>query len=178
MLDVVRSGAATAAAARHGHRCVILCEGSRPVVRFGGELALPARLSVRGTTARVELGAVEGGRLRIGEGSFINQGSSIVAHDEITIGDHARIGDFVAIYDTDHHPVQEGAAVRRAPVRIGSNVWLGRGAVILPGTDVGDHVVVGAGSVVSGHVPARTLVVGSPARAVRTLVANDAWMRP
>jgi acetyltransferase-like isoleucine patch superfamily enzyme len=119
-----------------------------------------------------------GGSLTIGERVFVNQGATIVAYVSISIGDDCRIGDYVGIYDTDHHPVEQGAEVRQAPVVIGRNVWLGRGAIVLPGVTIGDHAVVGAGSVITSDVPARTLVAGNPARVVRELSAEDGWRRP
>jgi acetyltransferase-like isoleucine patch superfamily enzyme len=162
---------------RRGIRAgLVTCEGSLPVVHGGGR-CLVGRLSLRGTTARTEIGAVRGGELAIGERVFINQGASIVAHHAISIGDDCRIGDYVAIYDTDHHPIEEGAEVRRAPVRIGTNVWIGRGAIVLPGVTIGAHSVVGAGAVVASDVEERTLVAGNPARPVRTLRASPGWRR-
>lgn len=119
-----------------------------------------------------------GGSLTIGERVFVNQGATIVAHVSISIGDDCRIGDYVGIYDTDYHPVEQGAEVRRAPVVIGRNVWLGRGAIVLPGVTIGDHAVVGAGSVITSDVPARTLVAGNPAKPIRELSAEDGWRRP
>ena len=147
------------------------------MVHGAGRVRL-GRLALRGTTAPVEIGADAGGELTIGERVFINQGATVVASLSITIGDDARIGDYVAIYDTDHHPVEQNAAVRRAPVKIGRNVWLARGAVVLPGVTIGDHSVVAAGAVVTEDVPERTLVAGNPARVLRSLQAADDWRRP
>jgi acetyltransferase-like isoleucine patch superfamily enzyme len=58
-----------------------------------------------------------------------------------------------------------------APVVLGRNVWLGANVTVLPGVTIGDDAVVGAGSVVTRNVPARTVVVGTPARVVRSLDA-------
>jgi maltose O-acetyltransferase len=57
--------------------------------------------------------------------------------------------------------IERGSAV---PVRIGSNVWIGGGAIVLPGVSIGDDAIVGAGSVVTRDVPPGTTVVGNPAR--------------
>ena len=74
---------------------------------------------------------------------------------------------------------------RELPVRIGSGSWLGTGVVVLPGVCIGEHVVVGAGSVVTTDLPDRCVAVGSPARAVRhhdgtawAAVAAEGWHRP
>jgi maltose O-acetyltransferase len=73
----------------------------------------------------------------------------------------------VQIY-TATHPLD--AALRRTgiegarPVRIGHNVWIGGGAIVLPGVTVGDDAVIGAGSVVTRDVPPGAVVVGNPAK--------------
>jgi acetyltransferase-like isoleucine patch superfamily enzyme len=156
---------------------LVTCEGRLPVVRSGGSCRI-GRLALRGTLAPVELGALPGAELVIGDRTFINQGSSVVAAHSITIGPDARIGDFAAIYDSEYHPLEESAPVRVAPVTIGANVWIARGAIILPGVAIGDHAVVAAGAVVRGNVPARSLVAGTPAKVVRELEASDGWRRP
>jgi maltose O-acetyltransferase len=55
------------------------------------------------------------------------------------------------------------------PVTIGDNVWLGGGAIVLPGVTIGENSVIGAGAVVTKDVPAGVVAVGNPARPVRTL---------
>jgi acetyltransferase-like isoleucine patch superfamily enzyme len=163
---------------RHGVRArLVTCEGRLPVVHGGGDVHL-GRLALRGSIAPVEIGALSGGSLRVGDRVFVNQGASLVAALSIEIGDDARIGDFAAVYDSDYHPVEQGAEVRRAPVRIGANAWLGRSAIVLPGVTVGEHAVVAAGAVVTRDVAPRTLVAGNPAKVVRELRADDGWRRP
>lgn len=56
---------------------------------------------------------------------------------------------------------------RTAPVSIGDNVWIGGGAVIMPGVTIGDNVVIGAGSVVTKDIPSDTIALGNPCRVVR-----------
>src|SRR3954453_3994698 len=96
---------------------LVTCEGPPPGVYGGGEARI-GRLALRGMTAPVELGALPGGRLTIGDRVFVNQAASLVAHLSITIGDAARIGAHVGLYDTDHPPVEQGHDPRRAPVTI------------------------------------------------------------
>jgi acetyltransferase-like isoleucine patch superfamily enzyme len=173
-------GTATTSArlkARRVDAGLVTSEGRAPIIHSDGEVRL-GRVALRGLAAPVELGAEPGGRLEIGDNVFVNQGATIVAAVEITIGPDCRIGDHVAIYDTDHHPVDQKTPVRRAPVRIGRNVWIARGAVVLPGVTIGDHAVVAAGSIVTGDVAPRTLVAGNPARPLRELSAADSWRRP
>jgi hypothetical protein len=87
----------------------------------------------------------------------------VICHSAIEIGPHCRIGPDCVLCDTNHHPVHEGDAVRVAPIRLGRNVWLGRGVIVLPGVTIGDHAVVAAGSVVAADIPAREVWRGNPA---------------
>ncbi|MEG2632990.1 MAG: DapH/DapD/GlmU-related protein, partial [Oscillospiraceae bacterium] len=56
---------------------------------------------------------------------------------------------------------------KTAPVHIGNNVWIGGGAIILPGVTIGDNAVIGAGSVVTKDIPSNTVAVGNPCRVLR-----------
>ena len=162
----------------HGFRSsLVICEGRLPTLHGGGTVIVRGRLALRGYVARCELGALAGARLEIGERVFVNQGASIVASKHIEIGDDSRIGDFVAIYDTNYHPIDSVHNAKCLPVVIGANVWLGRNVIVLPGSRVGDHAVATAGSVVSGEVPPRVLVSGNPAKVVKELSAPDGWRR-
>ena len=161
----------------HGARTgLVTCEGRLPVVIGGGRIHT-GRLSLRAPRVPILIGAEPAGELHIGERTFLNEGVQIVAARLIRIGADCRIGDFVAIHDSDHHSVEQSASVRCDPVTIGRNVWISRDAIILPGVTIGDHAVVGAAAVVTADVPARTLVAGNPARTIRTLQAADDWQR-
>ncbi|MEA2738694.1 MAG: maltose O-acetyltransferase, partial [Acetobacteraceae bacterium] len=103
----------------------------------------------------------------LGRDAFLNFNCVILDVCEVVIGGGAQIGPAVQIYAADH---PRDPAVRRSgkefgrPVRIGSNVWIGGGAIILPGVSVGDDAIVGAGSVVTRDVPQGATVFGNPAR--------------
>jgi acetyltransferase-like isoleucine patch superfamily enzyme len=155
----------------------VTCEGRLPLIHAAGSVRL-GRIALRCRIAPVELGAEPGGALSIADRTFINQGASLVASHLIEVGPDVRIGDFAAVYDSDRHPVDQLTPTTVAPVRIEHNAWLGRGAIVLPGSVIGAHAVVAAGAVVRGTVPARTLVAGNPARAVRVLSADEDWRRP
>ena len=73
-----------------------------------------------------------------------------------------------------YHPLDRQTRVVEAleyakPIRIGNGVWIGGGAIVLPGVTIGDGCVIGAGSVVTRDLPPDTLAVGNPARIVRSL---------
>ena len=155
----------------------VLCTGRPPILFTHGEVHVGRNVVFRGRMLRSEFGAELGGTIAVGEDTFLNEGSSVVAHHQVKIGDNCRIGELVGIFDTDHHAVDALSPVRFAPVVIGDNVWIGRGALILPGVTIGDNAVVAAGSVVTGAVPANTLVAGNPARLVRELQVVEGWRR-
>jgi acetyltransferase-like isoleucine patch superfamily enzyme len=119
--------------------------------------------------------------LTIGDRCVFGKGLSIVAHQRIEIGDDTVAGHYVYITDQNHGyedvDVPIGAQLwKNAPVRIGPGCWLGHGSVILPGTTIGTHVAVAAGSVVRGEVPDRCVVAGAPARIVRRHLPEVGWV--
>ena len=174
-----KSAICTALFNARGIRCRrVGCDGRIPRLYTKGRVTVGHRFGVRGRMLPCELGAaLPNAYLRIGNGVFINNGSTVVAHCGIEIGDNARIGDFVGIYDTDHHSIDSEHPTKHAPVIIGSNVWLGRNVIVLPGSTVGDWTVVAAGSVVKGNLPPRVLAAGNPAQPVKELVIADGWRR-
>jgi maltose O-acetyltransferase len=109
-----------------------------------------------------------GYNIAVGSGVFANFGCVFLDVVGIEVGDGCQIGTLVQILTADH---PRAPALRRQglemgrPVRIGQNVWIGSGAIILPGVSVGDDAIVGAGSVVTRDVPPGATVVGNPARA-------------
>jgi len=119
----------------------------------------------------VQLGTEESGRLCIGEHVRVNRGTTIIAYGELTIGSHTLIGEFATVRDANHM-IEKGKPIRYQPhevkpVRIGSDVWIGRGVCVLPGVAIGDGCVVGANSVVATSLPPNAVAVGAPAKVVR-----------
>lgn len=157
---------------------LVACEGLLPRLYCKGQVRIGKRLIVRGRISRCELGAATSeARLKLGDRVFINQGASVVAYWDIEIGDDTLIAEFATIYDTNHHGVDVDHPTKYDSVVIGSNVWLGRNVVVLPGSKIGDHTIVSAGSIVKGELPARVLAAGNPARPVRELNIPDGWLR-
>ena len=111
----------------------------------------------------------------MGEGVFLNYGCVLLDVCEIRIGNLTQIGPYVQILTADH---PRDAETRDAglefgkPTVIGRNVWIGGGALLLPGVTVGDDAVIGAGAVVTRSVPAGTTVAGNPARPLVSAAAN------
>jgi len=108
-----------------------------------------------------------GYNISLGSNVFMNFNCVILDVCPVSIGDDCQIGPAVQIYAADHPldpKVRRSGLESGRPVKIGNNVWIGGGAIILPGVTVGDNAVIGAGSVVTRDVPARATVVGNPAR--------------
>ncbi len=121
-----------------------------------------------------------GNNIFFGNNCEVNMNCTFLDDNRITIGDNALIAPNVQIY-TAFHPTNaadrfgapkpdgsfEFCKTRTAPVTIGNNVWIGGGAILLPGVTIGDNVVIGAGSVVTHDIPSDSVAVGSPCRVVR-----------
>ena len=110
--------------------------------------------------------------VRIGDRCLFGRGSGIVGHLSIEIGDDVWTGHNVYITDQNHgyddldRPISQ-QVMPELPVRIGAGSWLGHGTVVLPGTTIGRHVVIGANSVVRGEVPDDVVAAGNPARVIK-----------
>lgn len=108
-----------------------------------------------------------GYNISLGRGVFMNHNCCILDVVQVSIGDLTQIGPGVQILTADHprDPAQRRQMLEFGrPVTIGANVWIGGGAILLPGVTVGDDAIIGAGSVVTRDVPAGGVAVGNPAR--------------
>ena len=111
-----------------------------------------------------------GKNITLGQRIFINSGCKFQDQGGVVIGDDCLIGHnaLLATLNHDLSPSRR-ADMHPAPIVIGRNVWIGANATILPGVTIGDNAVVAAASVVTRDVPSDSIVVGSPARVVRSL---------
>ena len=121
-----------------------------------------------------------GNNIYFGNNCEVNMNCTFLDDNRIVIGDNALIAPNVQIY-TAFHPTNAAerfgpqkeddsfsfSKTQTAPVIIGNNVWIGGGAILLPGVHIGDNVVIGAGSVVTKDIPSNTVACGSPCRVVR-----------
>ena len=110
----------------------------------------------------------EGAELHLGEG-YINNGLNLECHKKIIIGKGVAIGPNVTIRDADSKKLLLNNIVinKESPVRIGDNVWIGEGAMILKGVNVGEGAIVAAGAIVCKDVEPHSLVAGIPAVAIK-----------
>ncbi|WP_108989798.1 sugar O-acetyltransferase [Streptomyces coelicoflavus] len=113
-----------------------------------------------------------GSNIAIGARTFVNYNLTALDVAAITIGADCQIGPNVQLL-TPTHPLEPGPRRDKLeaarPIVIGDNVWLGGGAIVLPGVTIGDNSVIGAGAVVTKDVPANVVAVGNPARPVRNV---------
>jgi maltose O-acetyltransferase len=112
-----------------------------------------------------------GSNILLGERVFFNFNCVVLDVCQVRIGDYTQFGPAVQIY-TATHPMN--AELRRKqefakPIEIGSDVWVGGGAILCPGVRVGSRSVIGAGSVVTRDIPEGVLAVGNPCRVIREI---------
>ena len=112
--------------------------------------------------------------LHIGDNCKIGDNVHIVASQSVAIGNNCLLASHIFISDTNHGNGTEDPMVppddrplTSNPVTIGSSVWIGEGAAVLPGMKIGDGCIIGAHAVVKGEIPAYTVAVGAPARPVK-----------
>lgn len=121
-----------------------------------------------------------GNNIYFGNNCEVNMNCTFLDDNKIIIGDNALIAPNVQIY-TAFHPVNakdrfgeirgdgsfEFCKTQTAPVTIGNNVWIGGGAIIMPGVTIGDNVVIGAGSIVTKDIPSNKIAYGNPCQVIR-----------
>ena len=158
-------------------RARLLCQAlntSRPSDHDERRRILTALFGAGGDTAWIEppFFCDYGSNIELGERVFFNFNCVVLDVCSVRIGSFCLFGPAVQIY-TATHPLD--AQLRRhvefgKPVEIGTDVWVGGGAIILPGVRIGSRAVVGAGSVVTRDVPEGVFAAGNPCRTIRELV--------
>ncbi len=120
---------------------------------------------------------VHGGTMRLGAKVVLGTGNQLNAHLDVLVGDGVLVADNGYVCDFDHRFARLDVPIRHqgivmAPVRIGDDCWLGDRVTVLRGSDVGRGSVIGAQSVVRGHLDPFSIAVGAPARVVRSRLAT------
>ena len=117
-----------------------------------------------------------GHHVSFGDYVYANFGLTLVDDGNIFIGDRVMFGPHVTVA-TANHPINPELRTRayqyNKDVRIGNNVWIGAGAVIVPGVTIGDNSVIGAGSIVTKDIPANVVAVGNPCKVLREISGRD-----
>lgn len=117
-----------------------------------------------------------GWNIEVGENFFANYNLTILDVGKVTIGNNVQIAPNVSIYTAGHpiHPDSRNTGYEYGiPITIGDNVWIGGNVVILPGVNIGNNVVIGAGSVVTKDIPDNMIAVGNPCKVVREITEED-----
>ena len=128
-----------------------------------------------------------GGRISIGESSYIGMGTRVWSGEDVRIGDHVFVAHNVTISDTNSHQMEaderaahyqrtvvegkpfEKGTIKTAPIVIGDHAWINFNVAILKGVTIGEGAIIGAGSVVTKNVPPYVLCAGNPAQVIRPL---------
>ena len=126
-----------------------------------------------GAWIAAELGSWDqpGPAITIGDDVAINTGVTITAAENVVIEDGVLMAANVLVIDCDHtmdgpHLNPAYNPLKTAPVRVGRGTWIGQGAAVLRGAQIGERCVIGANSVVRGEIPPYSVAVGAPARVV------------
>lgn len=112
-------------------------------------------------------------KIRIGGGTFLNQGVMVSAMELIEIGEHCMFANGCLITDANHRfddltmPVPWQGFTTKGPTRIGDNVWAGANVVVTSGVTIGERCVIGANSVVTEDIPPFSIAAGAPAKVIR-----------
>ena len=122
-------------------------------------------------------------KLHIGSGVTVTGGFKLLCADSISIGDDTLFGSDVFISDENHGMRSLDDAYAKQPlqtkkVNIGNNCWIGERAIILPGAAIGEWSIIGAGAVVAGNIPPRSIVVGNPGKIIKRFdLDSNEWKR-
>jgi len=116
----------------------------------------------------------ENAKLGVGDHFTLSYGGLIACHQSVEIGNDVMIGEYSSIRDTSHRYSIEGISFNAQndysePIKIGNNVWIGRGCIILPGTIIEDGVILAANSSAKGYLKSNGIYAGSPLKLVKTL---------
>lgn len=124
-----------------------------------------------GVNVNIEKGAVFSSKCTLGDNSGI--GKHAIISGETYIGRNVMMGPYCIIYDRNHEFARTDIPMRcqgfqeSKPARIGDDVWIGARVIILPGAEIGNGVIIGAGAVVAGNIPDYAIIGGVPARVIK-----------
>jgi acetyltransferase-like isoleucine patch superfamily enzyme len=141
------------------------------IPRNWGDITLEGEVALDRGVVLLCSGPAARNKLVIRRGTYVNRYTMFDAHRRLEVGQRCMIGPYCYLTDADHGtdpgvPVKD-QPMRPSPLVIEDEVWLGAHVVVLAGARIGRGVVVGAGSVVAGDIPANTVVAGVPARVLR-----------
>lgn len=127
------------------------------LIKNQGNLAIMSRITINDYT---HFGVVAEGQMTIGANCFFNRHCVVVCRDRIDIGERCIFGPNVCIFDHDHMFDESGVhnQYKTGPIQIDDGCWIGANVTILRNTHIGEKSIIGAGCVVSGNIPAHSIV--------------------
>lgn len=144
-------------------------------IHFPENLILRGNVLFKGNASLSQgdyLGTTNSGKIILGDSVYLGRDCKFVSQELIEVGENTIFGPNVIIYDHDHK-IEDGKILHTefnsAPVIIGKDCWIGAGAIILKGTQIGDGTVIGAGTVVKGVIPAKSVVYNQQNIVVKNL---------
>jgi len=165
----------------HGYRInglPIIRMGETSICQIGTNLRMnnSTKYNMVGIYKRCSIAVENGASLKIGNDCGFS-GVSIYCGISITIGNNLTCGGNVSIWDTDFHPLSylerrrySSDAIRKKPILIGNDVFIGANSIILKGVTIGDRAIIAAGSVVTKSIPSDEIWGGNPAVLIRKLI--------
>ena len=113
--------------------------------------------------------------IKIGNNCLLSYGVVMAIRGDFVMGNNVMVGEYSSIRDYTHdYSVNDIPMISSKdivyPIKIGNNVWIGRGCIIMPGTIIEDGVVVGANSVVKGHLKSNAIYAGSPLKFIKNRI--------
>lgn len=120
-----------------------------------------------------------GSNIELEDNVIVNFNCTFMDNTTIHIGHNTLIGPNCSLYTVNHAidpDERERGFCKDSPIYIGSRVWLGGNAVIMPGVSIGDDSIIGAGSVVTKDIPGGVIAVGNPCRVLRPIDTKDRWL--
>ncbi len=112
-------------------------------------------------------------KIIVGDNTSINEYCHIWGGGGVSIGRNTLIAAHVVITSQTHdsNATMFNKTKIEAPVIVGDNVWIGSGAIILPGITIGNNTIIGAGSVVTRNIPSNVVAAGIPAKVIRQIIS-------
>jgi len=127
---------------------------------------------IQSQTGSTRFAAAEGAVIEVGRRCWFS-GGHLGATEKITVGEGTLIGWGCLIVDSTLHDVDNNTPQRTAPISIGSYVWLPNYVTVFPGVTIGDHCVIGAGSLVTKDIPPNSFAAGRPATVIRSIANRN-----
>lgn len=151
----------------------LICAGMPPYLKPVGNISI-------GADSIIREGAIlqsYGGNITLGKSCTVNPYCLIQGNGGVEIGDNTLIASHVCMYSANHRFNNKNRPIRaqgetRLGIRVGADVWIGGGAIILDGVTIGNGSVIAAGAVVNRDVPSGVVVAGVPGRSIGTRGAN------